>query len=380
MPMTAPRPNIAIAVDGGGMRGYIVAEALTALESELGGTPLVKNPAVKVIAGASTGSLISGALAIGMTAREIADMYINTSRTSLASSLPGWIPRKVDFALRVVLLLRRPYLYTNTAWRKLLRDTCERMTGNPDLTMGQLGKMLRKDQVLVVTVMDVVSRRTLFLKSNCEADKDWKVWQAILASASPPGLVPAVEVNGRYYTDGAIGNYGNPSAVAAHEAITWGKRKPGDVSVFSFGCGWVDSGTKGNTPSSPANWGIVQWLRAAYAMASDDATRAQSVDIINDYILAEPVGMDFRRFQFALRERIPIDDTSDVAFAIMRKIGEAVGERVRSDQHALGEDESFDPEGLRASLERRLRSKGITEPLQRILRRVRTTNNMREQA
>ncbi|RPI97852.1 MAG: patatin, partial [Chloroflexi bacterium] len=65
------RENVGIAVDGGGVRGTIVAHGLIELENILGTRPLINDPRVKVVAGTSTGSLIAAALAIGMTGEEI---------------------------------------------------------------------------------------------------------------------------------------------------------------------------------------------------------------------------------------------------------------------------------------------------------------------
>ena len=54
-----PRDNIAIAIDGGGVKGAMVAYGIIELEKYLGleeGQPLISDPRVKVLAGTSTGA------------------------------------------------------------------------------------------------------------------------------------------------------------------------------------------------------------------------------------------------------------------------------------------------------------------------------------
>src|SRR5689334_18036354 len=89
--MLAPRDHIALAIDGGGIKGLIVAQALIALEQELGSAPLIKHPAVKILAGTSTGALITAGIAIGMTAKEIAELYIQAGKKVFPPFAP-WLP------------------------------------------------------------------------------------------------------------------------------------------------------------------------------------------------------------------------------------------------------------------------------------------------
>jgi len=61
------REHIGVAVDGGGVRGAIVAQGIIELERLLGVDRLIDSPRVKVFAGTSTGSLIAVALAAGLS-------------------------------------------------------------------------------------------------------------------------------------------------------------------------------------------------------------------------------------------------------------------------------------------------------------------------
>jgi predicted acylesterase/phospholipase RssA len=92
MSMNPLRDNTAIAIDGGGIRGLIVARALIALEDELGGGPLINHPQIKVLAGTSTGAIITAAIALGMNAADIADLYAQLEQKVFPPVAPRWPP------------------------------------------------------------------------------------------------------------------------------------------------------------------------------------------------------------------------------------------------------------------------------------------------
>ncbi len=54
--MNPLRKNTGIAIDGGGIKGLIIARALMSLETELGCKPLINHPQIKILAGTSTGA------------------------------------------------------------------------------------------------------------------------------------------------------------------------------------------------------------------------------------------------------------------------------------------------------------------------------------
>jgi uncharacterized protein len=353
--MLAPRKHIALAIDGGGIKGLIVAQALTALEAELGDSPLIKNPAVKVLVGTSTGALITAGIAIGMTAREIAALYIQAGQSvfpPFLSWLPGFIRSPLHSLRDIVAGLLGP-IHSNQSLIKLLREEIGKHTGNPDLTLGQLRALLRDEQVLVITVVDIDERRTHFLKTYDDNDADWPLWQAVVASSAAPSVLPVIERPDKqgkmhYYTDGGVGSYTNPAYVAAREAVEWKGYPARDVTVFSFGTGWVNAEDFQRSHGAASRWKIIDWAQNAPILIVGDAARAQSLDIINDFVNGRPPGerMDFRRFQIALTEDIALDDASSGAIARMREYGTLLGQRILNNEHALCGDPQFDPEGL----------------------------------
>jgi predicted acylesterase/phospholipase RssA len=73
-PPMNPCRKVALAIDGGGIRGVIAAKALAVVEKHLGKP--IRNIA-GLVAGTSTGSIISGGIASGLSAR-YSDLYLSS--------------------------------------------------------------------------------------------------------------------------------------------------------------------------------------------------------------------------------------------------------------------------------------------------------------
>src|SRR5258708_36066161 len=354
MPMTPPRKNLAIAIDGGGAKGLIVAQALITLEQALGGKPLIEYPNLKILTGTSTGTIISAGIALGMSARAIVQMYTEATGHVFPPLFPSWLPQGLQAWLTLVVGLTRPSLYSPDAIKPLIRKPMEKQTGNPNWTLRDLRKRLRPDQALFMTAVDINQRRTRFLKSYQENDGDWKLWEAILASSSAPTILPVFKRGDIFFTDGGAGAYGNPAYIAAREAVDWSHFSPNEVSVFSFGTGWLSPAgfQKANGPAD--KWNILNWALNASNIMIGDAARAQSLEIIDAYMPQANAenGMDFRRFQVELAQDFapfaPMVQTNQQ----MLQLGDELGQRILNNRHALGAEPGFDPEGLRDILER----------------------------
>src|SRR5205085_6880027 len=77
------RKNLAICIDGGGLRGLIPICALEMLEKELG-QPL--HQLARLLSGSSTGSIIASAIASGLSAAEIHELYIRLGKEVFSNS------------------------------------------------------------------------------------------------------------------------------------------------------------------------------------------------------------------------------------------------------------------------------------------------------
>jgi predicted acylesterase/phospholipase RssA len=269
------RKNVAVAIDGGGVRGIIVARALTMLEQELG------SPVHKIFglsAGTSTGSIISAAIACGFSAQNIFDLYLTLGDTVFRHT---W----------------RYYLWPLTRYRydpaplktALLNEFGTRKMG--DLWQGP------RPCDLVITTFDVVDNRTRFIKPWKEEYTTWPVAQAILASSSAPTYFPIVESR---YVDGGIGSYANPCYLAAYEAqfcLNW---DPAETTLISLGTGRDTL----NMPVGQANrfwaWDWISPVMGAFSQSAND----QQVHLVNTFFNK----LDFRRFQVNLQQPILLDD------------------------------------------------------------------------
>jgi predicted acylesterase/phospholipase RssA len=371
------RENIGIAVDGGGIKGLIVAHGLIALEEMLGSSPLIDDPRVKVIAGTSTGALIAAGLAVGLTGEEILSLYQETGKQIFSKSgrvRPfGWnipllnlvrLPTPVlRFLVKsagplgdLLALALLPVQYSPDPLRDLVETILEKHPApNSDPTLAELGEFLRQkpnDPRVIMTAVEVVARKTHFLKtSEDEQYGHMKLTDAILASSALPTGFPPVKLPEkdaameRWLVDGGVGNFGNPAYVVAWELcdpLSQNPVSPGDVTLYSFGTGHVPVKVFRKAYGPVTRWWALDWAERAPDLFTDDAIREQSRRVVANYN-----GIDLRRFQVALAQAIDADGVSEIDKALREK-GLEMRERVRNNQHALRQpyDPANDPEGI----------------------------------
>jgi uncharacterized protein len=348
MGMNPLRTKVGIAIDGGGIKGLIIARALMALEAELACKPLIDHQQIRILAGTSTGAILTGALAMGMNAGAIAEVYQTVGQQVFPRLTPAWFPRPFKRFTELLLAIVRQSLYSNKELIRVLKDAIKKQTGDPDFTLADLNRRIGPDRALILTAVDITERRTHFLKSYNSADGKWKLWEAILASSSAPPALPVwvrSEAGRRtYYTDGGVGSYGNPAYVVAQEATTFRGYPPSEVSILSFGTGWLNANNFEREYHAPNRWRGLDWAQNAPNLLSADAIRSQSIDILEDPGTSD---IDFRRFQFELEEDIAADAYGDEAtYAYMSQIGDKLGKRITANQFASERDPQYDPEGL----------------------------------
>ena len=136
------RKNVAIAIDGGGIRGVMVTRALAILEDHLG------QPARQIFrltAGTSTGSIISAGIAAGLTGSQMHQLYVQLGDT---------IFRKT---LRSQLWLITKYRYPHEPLEAALKQHVG------DKKMGDFWSANPPTDV-VITAFDLVDNRTRFIK------------------------------------------------------------------------------------------------------------------------------------------------------------------------------------------------------------------------
>jgi hypothetical protein len=292
------RKNVAIAFDGGGLRGIITARALSMLESALA-RPM--HEVIGLTAGTSTGSIIAAAVAAELTAKQVLDLYVDMGQSIFKKSL-----RTIFWPLTTFRYPRPP-----------LAQALEKHIG--DLKMGDVWN--KKPPIdLVITTFDLVENRSLFIKSWKDDYKDWRVIDAVQASAAAPTYFPVL--NGRY-TDGGVGSYNNPCYLAAYEiqlCLGW---KFEETTLISLGTG---RSIKHMQVGEATKFRPLQWLSPlldAFGRSADD----QQVHLVDTFFK----GLDFRRFQVDMPEEIPLDDSSQID--VLLDYGVKMGSMILADQY-----------------------------------------------
>ncbi len=302
------RKNVALAIDGGGIRGAIVTRALASLERQLN-KPV--HDVFRLVAGTSTGSIISAGIAAGLTASQLNELYINLGGTVFKKS---W---------RSVLWPLTRFRYTHEPLISALRE---------HIGTRKMGDFWSADPPtdVVITTFDLLTNKTCFIKPWKMEYVDWPVVWAILASSSVPTYFPVVD--GRY-VDGGVGAYSNPCYLAAYEAKFCLRWDPKETTLISLGTGRDSQPIKPGQPSRFMAWDwLVPTLDAFLTSAGD-----QQVHLVDTFFR----DLDFRRFQVDLKEAIAMDDPASLP--LLSKYGEQMGKMILNDQYdrAIGVKAGF---------------------------------------
>lgn len=273
------RKHVAIAIDGGGLRGVIATQALAVLEDAL------KRPVhdlFHLAVGTSTGAIISAGIAAGISAAHMNQLYLEAGASIFPNSL-----RKAVFPLT-------RYRYPIETFTSILAAYFG------SLKMADLWS-LPSQRDLVITTYDLVQNRTLFIKPWKPEFADWPLAKAVQASCIVPTYFPPAE--GRYI-DGGVGSYANPCYVAAYEAQECLHWDPAETTLISIGTGRDPYTYDSQTSSRIWPW---EWIGKVLGVFSQSAYD-QQVHLVEAYFK----DFDFRRFQIDLREKIEMDDATQL--------------------------------------------------------------------
>lgn len=368
------KDHIAIAVDGGGIKGVVVAYAMIELEKMLGVERLIDEPRLKVMAGTSTGSLISTMIGAGLSGTEMLALYRSVGQRVFSKAgqlrplgqtvplLSRWqVPIGLQNALAKVPILGDllvyslfPARYSFDPLEALMREKLqEHPSPTDDPTLAEFGEHIG-DRTVIITTTEVSDRRTHFLKTlSDERFKDMKLTEAMLASSCIPTYwaprpLPSDDDTQRYGIDGGVGNYGNPAFVAAWEMCdprNPDERRhydPAKTTILSFGTGYEPRDIYRESKGNPRNWWALDWAPRSLDIFSDMSIRGQSRDIVFAY-----QGIDLRRFQVAQSRSIAADDIKLVD-TVLKQMGQEMARLVKENRHALQPDPDLrnDPEGI----------------------------------
>ncbi len=292
------RKNVGIAIDGGGIRGVIVTQALSVLERHLG-QPV--HDIFRLCVGTSTGSVISAGIAAGLTALEMNTLYLQMGETIFPNSL-----RKMLFPLT-------RYRYSVKPFSQALD------TYFGEMKVGDFwGANPRTD--LVITTYDLKENRTRFVKSWKEEYEDWPLKKAVLASCTVPTYFPILE---NRYIDGGVGSYANPCYIAAYEARECLHWDPEETTLISIGTG---RNPYSFNPDGVSRYWAWDWFGRVINLFSQSAYDQQVHLVETAYDK-----LDFRRFQIDLRESIQMDDAGQMDRLVA--YGARLGRMMLKDQY-----------------------------------------------
>jgi patatin-like phospholipase/acyl hydrolase len=221
-----------MAFDGGGLKGVLSAVILTRINEHF--PDLIEK--TELFAGTSTGSLISLALAYGLSPNEIVKLYIRYSEYIFTPSANGIFKPKFD----------------NKNLKEVLNSVFPR-----DLKLMQLKKRV------IVTAFRVIGSNyerwaPVFFNNYPNSPTRYeKVVDAALSSTAVPGYFPSHNKN----IDGGVVAT-NPSTVAICMAKD---RNRGNIDInnmylLSIGTGFNDLKITADT----SEWGALQWAQFPY--------------------------------------------------------------------------------------------------------------------
>lgn len=291
------RKNVAIAVDGGGIRGVVVTQALAILEEELG-QPVQK--IARLTAGTSTGSIIAAGIAAGISAQDLTNLYVTLG------------PRVFPTTLRKLIFPLTRYRYPAEPLVNFLKAYFgERKMG--DFWLSEP----RTD--VVITAYDLIENRNRFIKPWKEEYADWPVTLAVQASCTVPTYFPVAE--GRFI-DGGVGSFANPCYLAAYEATQLLGWDLNETTLLSFGTGREPYTFSQQLAVQLLPWNWIARMFGVFLHSAED----QQVHLVQTFFEK----LDFRRFQVDLSEPIAMDGIQHIDRLI--DYGKVMGKMVLEDK------------------------------------------------
>jgi predicted acylesterase/phospholipase RssA len=291
------RKNVAIAIDGGGIRGVIVTRALAVLEDYMG------KPAhniFRLAVGTSTGSIISAGIGAGLTAARMTRLYRDLGTSIFPSTWRKWL-----FPLT-------RYRYPADP----LTNALEKYFGS--MKMSEFWNTPTPTDV-VLTTYDLEENRTHFVKPWKPEYKDWAVIKAVRSSCTVPTYFPVVEDR---FIDGGVGSYGNPCYVAAYEARECLHWDPNETTLISIGTGRPPYNYD---PKKTPRIRLWDWIGKTLDVFQQSAYD-QQVHLVETHF----PGLDFRRFQIDMNEIIEMDDVDQMCRLLA--YGSRLGRMILNDQ------------------------------------------------
>ncbi|HJV85665.1 MAG TPA: patatin-like phospholipase family protein [Noviherbaspirillum sp.] len=222
---TRPAPRVGLALAGGGPLGAVYEiGALAALEESIEGLDL--NDAA-IYVGISAGGIVAAGLANGITPHEMCRLFVESDTRHGDEELfkpeillrPAWEEFGIRVAAFPILLISGLYHYLRRGGKSSIANSLERIksalpTGilsgegihefmqKAFSVKGRTNDFRKLKHRLVIVATDLDSGEPIRFG---HPDFDHvPISKAAQASAAVPGLFPPVEIDGRYFVDGAL--------------------------------------------------------------------------------------------------------------------------------------------------------------------------------
>jgi len=300
-PWTEPDCNLPefriLSLDGGGVRGVLSAVILSRIVEAV--PSFLDN--VDLIAGTSTGGLISLMLAAGYTPRECQAIYEYGCPLIFAKD-PWRVynPLKAKFSAKGREDLCRTYLGEDRTLRDLQKHvvvTAFKLDGK----VGPMGTFISNNGGWRPSVFSNIPK----MDGVIEPELDMYCWDAALRTSAAPTYFPAH----RGYVDGAM-FANNPSMLAVTKACAHFPRvSPDNMVVLSLGAGNFPISI--DTANQDMDWGIKDWVPFIFDLMMDGDSL--SGELLLRYMLNSPQG-DFtpehryHRIDPTLESYVELDD------------------------------------------------------------------------
>ena len=281
-----------LSIDGGGIRGILPATALVKLEQATG-KPVRET--FSFVAGTSTGALMTAAIAAGVPAVEILNVYLNRTK-QIFSPGPPWNNLK-----RVAT----GSMYSSEILNRVVSDT---------LGTASHWKLNDSPVDVLITAKRVSDGKPwYFVRDNARnsgCTGGLRLADCVTASAAAPTYFQPWTLPDPVGTlvDGGVGVTGNPVYQACVEAFRYSEGYlPEETTVVTFGTGRYNGRQNPHGLMGWLDWVLDELLRSP---------EEQQTEITG----SQCPGLRLHRFDYEMAEDIAMDDTGSLAK--LKKYGE----------------------------------------------------------
>lgn len=264
----------------------VAAQVLKHLETRLGS--LIDK--FDLLAGTSTGAILTAGLSVGYTPTSLQDLYFEDLPKIFRN------PRS-----KFLGLIRRKPKYRGKDLSVVLMDR-----------LGKDRPMSNTPKHLMISAYNTTQNKSHYFKSWDPVSSSLPIWRCVQASASAPTYHPMHEIDGQCYTDGGV--FANSPVIGAlNESITLdGPGSSGSVNIVSVGTGYKEISRECNDDAR--NAGELWWageLPGIFLDGFDESShslmkRLTNSGVINYWRLNVPVvskssdELDFNKLEDAI--------------------------------------------------------------------------------